>query len=149
MGNSATKESRPSYGPSPRHTLARDPLHISNIGSHSGHHATEGSSRHRGNRHDLSFFGFGSSPDSATALEHRRETRQEREARKLEKERVARVKERERSMKTEHVDGGYLVTQGVYVGTEDFSKPIVRQLMVRTGRAFFFFWLIVVRLLKY
>lgn len=33
-------------------------------------------------------------------------------------------------MKEEHVDGGYLVTQGVYVGTEDFSKPTVRQLMV-------------------
>lgn len=65
-------------------------------------------------------------------LEHRRETKQEREARRLEKERVARLKERERSMKEEHVDGGYLVTQGVYVGTEDYSKPVVRQLMVCT-----------------
>lgn len=64
------------------------------------------------------------------ALEHRRETKQEREARRLEKERAARVKERERSMKEEHVDGGYLVTQGVYVGTEDFNKAVVRQLMV-------------------
>lgn len=63
-------------------------------------------------------------------LEHRRETRQEREARRLEKERVARLKERERSMKEEHVDGGYLVTQGVYVGTEDYNKAVVRQLMV-------------------
>lgn len=33
-------------------------------------------------------------------------------------------------MREEHVDGGYLVTQGVYVGTEDFSKAMVRQLMV-------------------
>lgn len=33
-------------------------------------------------------------------------------------------------MKEEHVDGGYLVTQGVYVGTEDYSRPVVRQLMV-------------------
>ena len=33
-------------------------------------------------------------------------------------------------MKEEHVDGGYLVTQGVYVGTEDFNKDVVRQLMV-------------------
>jgi hypothetical protein len=33
-------------------------------------------------------------------------------------------------MKEEHVDGGYLVTQGVYVGTEDFNKAVVRQLMV-------------------
>lgn len=63
-------------------------------------------------------------------MEQRRETKQERDARRLEKERAARVKERERSMKEEHVDGGYLVTQGVYVGTEDFNKAVVRQLMV-------------------
>lgn len=36
-------------------------------------------------------------------------------------------------MKEEHVDGGYLVTQGVYVGTEDFNKAVVRQLMVSFG----------------
>jgi hypothetical protein len=48
----------------------------------------------------------------------------------LEKERVARIKERERSLKEEHVDGGYLVTMGVYTGHEDFNKSIVRQLMV-------------------
>lgn len=33
-------------------------------------------------------------------------------------------------MREEHVDGGYLVTQGVYVGPEDFNKAVVRQLMV-------------------
>ena len=33
-------------------------------------------------------------------------------------------------MQTEDVDGGYLVTMGVYTGIEDFSKPIVRQMMV-------------------
>jgi hypothetical protein len=43
---------------------------------------------------------------------------------------MIREKERERSMKEESVDGGYLVTQGVYTGTEDFSKAVVRQLMV-------------------
>jgi hypothetical protein len=37
-------------------------------------------------------------------------------------------------MKEEHVDGGYLVTQGVYVGTEDFNKAVVRQLMVWIDR---------------
>lgn len=68
-------------------------------------------------------------------LENRRETKQEREARKLERERVVRERERERSMREEHVDGGFLVTQGVYTGLEDFNKPIVRQLMVR-----FFSW---------
>lgn len=60
----------------------------------------------------------------------RRETKQEREARRLERERILRVKERERSMKEEHVDGGFLVTMGVYTASEDFSKPIVRQLQV-------------------
>lgn len=49
----------------------------------------------------------------------------------MERERVARLKERERSMREEHVDGGYLVTQGVYTGIEDFDKATVRQLMVR------------------
>ena len=85
----------------------------------------------RGSRPDLSFLGIGSSTErEVSSLEVRRETKQEREARKLEKERTARLKERERSMKEEHVDGGYLVTQGVYVGTEDYNKAIVRQLMV-------------------
>lgn len=72
----------------------------------------------------------GNSDRDVSSLETRRETKQEREARKLEKERAARLKERERSMREEHVDGGYLVTQGVYVGTEDFNKSVVRQMMV-------------------
>lgn len=121
MGNSQTKESR-------------DP---SSQGSH-GERATGGqvySSRNgnsRSSRHDLAFLGLGGSSTDRDAPEPRRETKQEREARKLEKERIAREKERERSMREEHVDGGYLVTQGVYTGTEDFSKTMVRQLMVST-----------------
>ena len=75
----------------------------------------------------MSFLGIGSSNNEAP---ERRETKQEREARKLEKERLARIKERERSLREEHVDGGYLVTMGVYTGPEDFNKSIVRQLMV-------------------
>lgn len=59
-----------------------------------------------------------------------RETRQEKEARRTERERQARLKERERSMREEHVDGGYLVTLGTYIGPEDYSKPVVRQLQV-------------------
>jgi hypothetical protein len=62
--------------------------------------------------------------------EARKETKAEREARRLERERATRLKERERSIREEGVDGGYLVTLGVYTGTEDFSKQIVRQLMV-------------------
>ncbi|GAB1207765.1 SNF1-interacting protein [Aspergillus pseudonomiae] len=77
---------------------------------------------------DLSILGIGGSSERDVAtLEHRRETKQEREARRLERERVARVKERERSMREEHVDGGYLVTQGVYTGTEDFSKAMIER----------------------
>lgn len=88
----------------------------------------------RGSRPDLSSFLGISSGNNAerdiSSLETRRETKQERELRKAEKERVAREKERERSMREEHVDGGYLVTQGVYTGTEDYNKSVVRQLMV-------------------
>ena len=87
----------------------------------------------RGSRPDLSFLGIGGHGDDAASLEARRESKAEREARKLEKERVVRIKEREKSMKEEHVDGGYLVTQGVYVGIEDYNKAIVRQLMVRAN----------------
>lgn len=65
----------------------------------------------------------------------RRETRQEKEARRQEKEKLLRTMERNRSMKEEGVDGGYLVTLGVYVGPEDYSKIVVRQLQVRS------FWL--------
>lgn len=72
----------------------------------------------------------GNAVSDTSSLETRRETKQEREARKLEKERVAREKERERSMREESVDGGYLVTQGVYTGIEDYTKGVVRQLMV-------------------
>ena len=63
----------------------------------------------------------------------RKETRQERETRKLEKERLLRARERDRSMREENVDGGYLVTLGTYVGPEDFSKIMVRQLQVSGG----------------
>lgn len=129
MGNSATKEQRPSsaVGYNGRH-------HDASTSQEAG---AEGRSTHlytarsgRGSRHDLSFLGIGSTSHTVDPPEVRKETKQEREARKLEKERVAREKERARSMKEEHVDGGYLVTQGVYTGTEDFSKSVVRQFMV-------------------
>lgn len=53
----------------------------------------------------------------------------------MEKERQARLKEREKSLREEHIDGGYLVTLGTYTGPEDFNKNIVRQLQVRTGQS--------------
>ncbi|KAL1967014.1 hypothetical protein VTN77DRAFT_3538 [Rasamsonia byssochlamydoides] len=128
MGNSQTKEARSHHSPSHRH--GHRGSSPSDYGR-SPYHGGEGSRSGRASRPDLSFLGIGGTSERDVAsLEHRRETKQEREARRLEKERAARIKERERSMKEEHVDGGYLVTQGVYVGPEDFNKAIVRQLMI-------------------
>lgn len=118
MGNSNTKESRPD---NPDGTF--DPRE-------------SGRPRTRMGRGDLGGFLNLQPPrdrgrDRQDAPFEHRETRQEREARRLEKERIARAKERERSIREEHVDGGFLVTMGTYTGTEDFSKPVVRQLQVR------------------
>lgn len=120
MGNSNTKESRP-----PGATE-----------SHEGYRSSDGRSRHRAGRGDASFLGI-STPGQRDRrqnipFEHR-ETKQEREARRLERERATRLKDRERSLREEHVDGGYLVTLGTYVGTEDFNKPVVRQLQVHSA----------------
>lgn len=139
MGNSATKEQRQSPSRLRSADLRRaSPSAVSSptspsLPSPSDHPPTLYSSRPgRSSRTDLSaLFGISSGNDrDITSLEGRRESKQEREARKLERERVNREKDRERSMRNEHVDGGYLVTQGVYTGIEDYSKSIVRQLMV-------------------
>ncbi|PBP27330.1 hypothetical protein BUE80_DR001645 [Diplocarpon rosae] len=132
MGNSSTKEAR-SVDSSPPNVLRQ-----ANSGGASGTSAdrsarVDSSRSNRGSRPDLSFLGIGSS--SQNEVPERRETKQEREARKLEKERVARIKERERSLKEEHIDGGFLVTMGVYTGPEDFNKVIVRQLMIERRMA--------------
>ncbi|KAG0649728.1 sip5 [Hyphodiscus hymeniophilus] len=132
MGNNSTRESRGPESPSFRRpdsaggTGGPTPL----TERHNAHVNTRTAGL-TSSRSDLSFLGLRTSSNNATSdVPERRETKQEREARKLEKERVARAKERERSIKEEHVDGGYLVTMGVYTGTEDFSKPIVKQLMI-------------------
>ncbi|QPG94233.1 hypothetical protein C2857_005447 [Epichloe festucae Fl1] len=120
MGNSNTKESRAGENAdNPSESRRND----------------GGRSRNRMSRGDLGGFLSLQPPRDRgrerqdAPFEHR-ETRQEREARRLEKERITRAKERERSIREEHVDGGYLVTMGVYTGTEDFSKPVVRQLQI-------------------
>ena len=92
----------------------------------------------RGSRPDLTFLSLNRDRDREResgdgAPERPRETKQERDARRAEKERQARLKERERSMREEGVDGGYVVTLGVYTGPEDFNKGIVRQLQVGQG----------------
>jgi hypothetical protein len=132
MGNNSTKESRGPDSPSlrrPESAGAGTSGLTSPTERHHAHvHTRTGGTP--GSRPDLSFLGIRSSSNTTSEVPERRETKQEREARKLEKERVARAKERERSIREEHVDGGYLVTMGVYTGTEDFNKPIVKQLMV-------------------
>lgn len=137
MGNNSTKEQRPPTSPAAPvghthlHFHRRDDSTSGQAGSAGEHLTTSVYSARpgRGSRPDLSFLGLGSS-STTEPPEVRRETKQEREARKLAKEREARIKERERSMKEEHIDGGFCVTQGVYTGPEDFNKVIVRQLMV-------------------
>ena len=140
MGNSATKEQRPHPArlrsadirsvSSPAGSGPSSPSYPPSLDrpSHPVYNVRTG----RGSRPDLStLLGIrGNGVTDNSTLETRRETKQEREARKMEKERVAREKERERSMREESVDGGYLVTQGVYTGIEDYNKGVVRQLMV-------------------
>ncbi|KAI0389090.1 hypothetical protein F5Y17DRAFT_155316 [Xylariaceae sp. FL0594] len=125
MGNTHTKEERAG--------ARRDSAH--EAGSSHGHLGAarlgDSHSTRRPSHPDIS----APAASSSSSRHHdapfeRRETRQEREARKLEKERVARIKERERSMKEEHVDGGYLVTMGIYTAPEDFNKQVVRQLQI-------------------
>ncbi|KAF2457832.1 hypothetical protein BDY21DRAFT_385534 [Lineolata rhizophorae] len=140
MGNSSTKEARPpsshpQSGPgSASSPTAAGPSTSSphGQGDRLASSSLYGARAHRGSRHDIfaAIGGGGPSDRDSPALEVRRETKAEREARKLEKERVARAKERERSMREEGVDGGYLVTLGTYTGPEDFNKAIVRQLMI-------------------
>lgn len=132
MGNSQTKEARVS--PAQHESAASSPTHRTD--PHARDDVIRTSHRpqrepRRGSRADLSsLLGIGGNEPDVASLEARRESKAEREARKQEKEKQARLKERERSMKEEHVDGGYLVTQGVYVGAEDYNKPLVRQLMI-------------------
>ncbi|KAF2687381.1 hypothetical protein K458DRAFT_296342 [Lentithecium fluviatile CBS 122367] len=137
MGNSQAKESRPGSSrerrrPSiTRHANSPTASAFDESSRHGRSGSVVYSSRSgRGSRHDLSFLGIGGNAERDAALEPRRETKAEREARKLEKERALRVQERERSLREEGVDGGFLVTLGTYTGPEDFSKPTVRQLQI-------------------
>ncbi|KAI1408598.1 hypothetical protein F5Y13DRAFT_105666 [Hypoxylon sp. FL1857] len=130
MGNTHTKDARGGSRIGP-HGSHLDPGGSS---TGAGYHGELPDRSRRASRPELSGIGlaFGGSSSSRhqdAPFEHR-ETKQEKEARRLERERVARIKERERSMKEEHVDGGYLVTMGIYNAPEDFSKPVVRQLQI-------------------
>lgn len=138
MGNSATKEQRPPANRSGSTDQRRASSPTTSSAAH--FRSTEppvnplyGSRNGLGSRSELaSTLGIGAVLErDTTALENRRETKQEREARRLQREKANRERERERSMREENVDGGFLVTQGVYTGVEDYNKSIVRQLMVR------------------
>lgn len=136
MGNTNGKESRSgeaSGSSGHRHHRASLAPAFDPSASSQNRSSSNQRSRNRASRNDLgTLLGIGpmssSRPDPSY---ERRETKQEREARRLERERIQRVKERERSIREEHIDGGYLVTMGVYVGAEDYSKQTVRQLQVR------------------
>ncbi|CAK7241305.1 MAG: SNF1-interacting protein [Sporothrix thermara] len=126
MGNASTKEYRPGQVGAPDHGQSS---------SQQIHGTRPAGSRERGRSVRGTDLGgplgiSGASSPRSNAPPERRETRQEREARRLERERQARLVERERSLREEHVDGGYLVTLGTYVGPEDFNKTIVRQLQI-------------------
>jgi len=139
MGNSSTKESRgpvrsrpgsirnisTSESPALPGATPADRL-VQEIYGSGGRIARSG---RNSSRPDLSFH-FGLTDRDGLTPEQRRETKQEREARRVEKEAQLRAKEREKSLNEEHVDGGYLVTLGTYTGPEDFNKGVVRQLQV-------------------
>ncbi|KAK6858860.1 SIP5 [Apiospora arundinis] len=139
MGNTSTKEARGGG----RHE-GYEAGGSSRSGGH-GHHGEmpDRSSRrtsHRPERNTaLNILTGGAS--SSSRREHReredddapfqsRETRAEREQRRLNKERQLRAIERARSMAEEHVDGGFLVTTGIYPASEDWDHSVVRQLQL-------------------
>lgn len=131
MGNSTTKEQRPSRS---REASSSQASPTSPNGPYSGGGPQViYSSRHgRSSRSELStLLGINTGHNDREQPELRRETKAERDAKKIERERINREKERECSMREESVDGGFLVTQGVYTGMEDYNKSIVRKLMVR------------------
>ena len=133
MGNSNTKESKPQTPRSGQASTSTPNAQSQQPSAEATTHQLYGSRNGRGSRPDLSgLLGIGSrsSGPGSAELEIHKETKQEREARKLAKEKVTRAKERQRSMREEGVDGGFLVTQGVYTGIEDYNKHVVRQLMV-------------------
>lgn len=141
MGNSSTKEQKPPVNRLSRSVDARvpPPSTIASTNSTSqpeqlspNAQSLQNTQNARSGRSEISsLLGMGNAAErEVDGMEHRRETKQEREARRLKRERIVRERERERSMREENVDGGFLVTQGVYTGIEDFNKPIVRQLMV-------------------
>lgn len=138
MGSGSSKESKATARPeNNRHGSgsgqnASNQTSISQLSPQERQFAQVAQRAQRESRPDIPILGLIRGADNGQPSPDRpRETKPERELRKTEKERLMRLKERERSMREEHVDGGYLVTLGVYTGVEDYSKAVVRQLQVR------------------
>ncbi|KAF3104060.1 SNF1-interacting protein, variant 2 [Orbilia oligospora] len=141
MGNTSTKESR-GASPPPHHQHRNS---RSFSGPSSSAYAPDmeraGSSslrlgrRHRGENFEAALLGLNLAQHRDRERERERDegpykTREERRAEKEAERRKEREKERERSMAEESVDGGYLVTVGVYTGPEDYNLKVVRQLQI-------------------
>ncbi|KAK6332085.1 SNF1-interacting protein [Orbilia javanica] len=148
MGNTSTKESR-GASPPPHHQHRNS---RSFSGPSSSAYAPEmervGASslrlgrRHRGENFEAALLGLNLAQHRDREREREREreegpykTREERRAEKEAERRKEREKERERSMAEESVDGGYLVTVGVYTGPEDYNLKVVRQLQIERRMA--------------
>ncbi|KAK8063137.1 C2H2 zinc finger protein [Apiospora saccharicola] len=148
MGNTSTKESR---GGRDGHEAGGS----SRGGGYHGQLPEQRSSRRASHRPDRNMSALniltGGGVSSSSRREHRererereeqedapfqsRETRAEREQRRLLKERQMRAIERERSMAEEHVDGGFLVATGIYPAAEDWDHSVVRQLQIERKMA--------------
>ncbi|EPS43235.1 hypothetical protein H072_2727 [Dactylellina haptotyla CBS 200.50] len=140
MGNTSTKESR-GASPPPHH-------HHRNSRSFSGPSSSSfapemersGTSslrlgrRHRGENFEAALLGLNLNHSHRERERERDEgpykSREERRAEREAEKKKEREKERERSMAEESIDGGYLVTVGVYTGVEDYNLKIVRQLQI-------------------
>ncbi|KAK6524939.1 SNF1-interacting protein [Arthrobotrys megalospora] len=144
MGNTSTKESRgASPPPHHHHRNSRSFSGPSSSSTYAPEMERAGSSslrlgrRHRGENFEAALLGLSISQHRDREREREREreegpykTREERRAEKEAERRKEREKERERSMAEESVDGGYLVTVGVYTGPEDYNLKVVRQLQI-------------------
>ncbi|CCX07852.1 Similar to Protein SIP5; acc. no. Q0UJC3 [Pyronema omphalodes CBS 100304] len=127
MGNASTKER--SASPNDSSSLRRGSRsHGEGSSSTLGRLGGEGySSRSSRSRHNVEGSIFGGTARSG------REQREIEKAAREERRRLReeeRQRERERSRREESLDGGLLVTHGVYTGQEDFKDKIVRHLMI-------------------
>ncbi|KAI5815165.1 hypothetical protein BZA77DRAFT_86584 [Pyronema omphalodes] len=127
MGNASTKER--SASPNDNGSLSRGSRnHGEGSSSTLGRLGGEGySSRSSRSRHNVEGSIFGGT--ARTGREQREIEKAAREERRRLRE-EERQRERERSRREESLDGGLLVTHGVYTGQEDFKDKVVRHLMI-------------------